>query len=111
MSFSVWWASEGERDTSIKSVWVQNWPKTLSRIFYDPHQSHRLGPYLTCVVVVVFRQEEAAHQEAPERLHVVHEGDEGEGGCGVYAEGERGHQPNTRQAGESLLHLYQIDQD
>lgn len=55
----------------------------------------------------MFRQEEAAHQEAPERLHVVHEGDEGEGGCGVYAEGERGHQPNTRQAGESWLHLYQ----
>uniref|UniRef100_A0A493T7W0 HMG box domain-containing protein n=1 Tax=Anas platyrhynchos platyrhynchos TaxID=8840 RepID=A0A493T7W0_ANAPP len=43
--------------------------------------------------------EEAPHQEAAQRLHVVHEGDEGQGGGRVHAEGERGHQPDPGQAG------------
>lgn len=62
----------------------------------------------------MFRQEETSHQEAPERLHVVHEGDEGEGCCRVYTQGECRHQPNIGQAGkcfekchfDSLLNLF-----
>ncbi|XP_041280605.1 transcription factor 7-like 1 isoform X5 [Onychostruthus taczanowskii] len=42
--------------------------------------------------------EEAPHQEASECLHAVHEGDEGQGGGRVHAEGERGHQPDPGPA-------------
>lgn len=50
------------------------------------------------------RQEEASHQEAAERVHAVHEGDEGQGGGRVYAQGECSHQPDPRQKGKYTPH-------
>ena len=46
--------------------------------------------------------EETPHQEAAQCLHVVHEGDEGQGGGRVHAEGERRHQPDPGQTGTAL---------
>ncbi|KAK1793733.1 hypothetical protein P4O66_001470, partial [Electrophorus voltai] len=43
------------------------------------------------------REEEAAHKEAPERVHALHERDEGQSGGRVHAEGERRHQPDPGQ--------------
>ncbi|XP_075888037.1 transcription factor 7 isoform X8 [Nelusetta ayraudi] len=40
------------------------------------------------------RAQEAGHQETPQRLHALHEGDEGKGHCRVHVKGERRHQPD-----------------
>ena len=42
----------------------------------------------------------ATHQEAVERVHVVHEGDEAEDRGGVHPQRERGHQSNPGKKGE-----------
>lgn len=53
------------------------------------------------------QEQETPHQEAPERLHAVHEGDACQGGRRVHAQRECRHQPNSRQTGKSKnLFLY-----
>lgn len=46
------------------------------------------------------RREEASHQEAAQRVHVVYEGGAAQGGGSVQSEGERHHQPDTGTEGE-----------
>lgn len=50
--------------------------------------------------VCFYRKEETSYQEASERFHVIHEGNEGESCCGVHSEGKRCDQSNPRTAGE-----------
>jgi len=38
--------------------------------------------------------QEAAHKEAPQRVHALHEGDEGEGNRGMHTQGVGRHQPD-----------------
>lgn len=45
-------------------------------------------------------KEEAAHKEASERIHVVHEGDEGQSSGRMHAERERSYQSNPGPKGE-----------
>jgi hypothetical protein len=45
----------------------------------------------------------AAHQEAAERVHALHEGDAARGAGGVHAQGIRRHQPDPRSKGQSFL--------
>lgn len=52
------------------------------------------------------REEEAAHQEAVERVHALHEGDAGQSGSRMHAQRERRHQPNPRPTGKLLLSSY-----
>lgn len=47
------------------------------------------------------RREEAAHQEAAQRLHVVHERGAAQSGRPVQSEGERHHQPDPGPEGQS----------
>ena len=61
---------------------------------YNP-PSHRRVPYHG-------RGEEAPHQEAPECLHALHEGNEGPSGGGVHPQGIRRHQPDTGPQGRCL---------
>ena len=44
--------------------------------------------------------QEAGHQETAERLHALHEGDEGKGHRWVHVKGERRHQPDSGAEGE-----------
>ena len=53
------------------------------------------------------REEEAAHQEAVERVHALHEGDAGQSGSRMHAQRERRHQPNPRPTGK-LLSLHSL---
>ena len=48
------------------------------------------------------RREEAAHQEAAERLHAVHERGAAQSGRPVQSEGERHHQPDTGPEGQGV---------
>lgn len=52
------------------------------------------------------REEEAAHQEAVERVHALHEGDAGQSGSRMHAQRERRHQPNPRSTGKLLASNY-----
>lgn len=45
-------------------------------------------------------KERGAHKEASERLHALHEGNAGQGGGGVHAEGKRRHQPDPWAEGK-----------
>lgn len=50
--------------------------------------------------------QEASHQETPERLHALHEGDEGEGHRRVHVKGKRRHQPDSGAEGEQCTHAH-----
>jgi len=50
-------------------------------------------------------REEASHQEAVECLYAVHEAEEGGRDQGVHAEGERSHQPDSREDGKWAWHM------
>ena len=53
---------------------------------------------------------EAAHQEAAERVHALHEGDEAQDRGRVHLEGVGRHQSNSRKEGENKDDLLKLKQ-